>query len=155
MTGLRKSKNGKVWALAVCPGYNPSAMDIFFTDPTETPLPPEEVRIRRLEASPYSDGRRVRVTFEVDPFQKRPSADLRIRNAEDETVASVTVIETMIAKMDLTMHIREGEPGGNYLLEAILFYEEHPDSEEEPSEPEQKVVDTANTTFQIDIADDR
>ena len=56
-------------------------MDIFFQDPTEVPLPPNEVRIRALRAETYPDGQRVRVYLEVDPSQQRPSADLAIRDS--------------------------------------------------------------------------
>ena len=56
-------------------------MDIFFRDPSEIPLPPDEVRIRVLHADPYPDGQRVRIHLEVDPFQRRPNADVRITNA--------------------------------------------------------------------------
>ena len=42
-------------------------MDIFFQDPTDIPLPPEEVRIRELTAEPWPDGRRVRVYVELTP----------------------------------------------------------------------------------------
>jgi hypothetical protein len=51
-------------------------MDIFFADPSEVPLPPNEVRIRELNVEPWPDGNRLRVYLEVDPFQKRPNADL-------------------------------------------------------------------------------
>ena len=43
-------------------------MDIFFADPDDIPLPPEEVKIRQLEARPYPEGQRVAVRFEITPM---------------------------------------------------------------------------------------
>jgi hypothetical protein len=99
-------------------------MDIFLHDPHEIPLPPEEVRIRDLRAEPLSDGRRVRVTLEVDPFQKRPSASLTIIDAASALLAEASVIESMDRKIELILHLR---PAGSeialpYTLAAVLFY---------------------------------
>lgn len=99
-------------------------MDIFFTDPAEVPLPPDEVRIRALRAEPWPDGRRVRVYLEVDPFQKRPSVDLTILNAQQEPVAVASIIESMDRKMDFTMHLRGAETAGTYRLQVALYYSE-------------------------------
>ena len=56
-------------------------MDMFFADPNDPPLPPEEVRLRELRAEPWPDVLRVKVFLELTPFQKRPSAEGSIRNA--------------------------------------------------------------------------
>ena len=134
-------------------------MDIFFQDPNEIPLPPDEVRIRELQASAFPDGQRVRVILEVDPFQKRPSAELTIRDAGSNLLAAASVIESMTRKIELTLHLRF--PGTSsaattpaaYTLSAVLFYQAPP---EEPSAPGQtplllppKVVDEKTITFQI------
>jgi hypothetical protein len=96
-------------------------MDIFFQDPTETPLPPNEVRIRALRAEPLEDGQRVRVFLETDPFLRRPSADLTISDAAGNRYSRVSIIESMTRKIELTMHLR-GKAGGALRLEAELFY---------------------------------
>ncbi len=57
-------------------------MDFFFNDPSETRLPPDEVRIRDLQVQVLEDGRKVKVYLEVDPFQKRPSVDLAITDPQ-------------------------------------------------------------------------
>jgi len=130
-------------------------MDIFFQDPTEIPLPPEEVRIRRLAAEPWPDGRRVRVYFEVDPFLKRPSADLTIANAQGVEVAQASIIEPMTRKMEFVMHLRGEKPAGAYTLRAVLFYaaplpEPAQEGEKTPIElPERSVVDEAEATFEV------
>jgi hypothetical protein len=101
-------------------------MDIFFTDPDAVPLPPREVRIQKLEAQPYSDGRRVRVKLELTHFLKRPNADVSIINAQGEEVASASIIETMEPKMELTLHLRGAEQPGDLTLAARVFYREEP-----------------------------
>lgn len=106
-------------------------MDIlFFADPSEVPLPPEEVRIRELRADPYPDGRRVRVYLEVDPFQRRPSAELAIVDSQDKVVASANIIESMTRKMEMTLHLRNASPG-DFTLQATLLYSQI----EKPPEP--------------------
>lgn len=101
-------------------------MDIFFQDPTETPLPPGDVRIRQFTATPWPDGRRVRIYLEVDPFQKRPSAEVTILNDQSETVAEISIIESMIRKMEFNMHLRQAETVGKYIIEVKVYYENTP-----------------------------
>lgn len=127
-------------------------MDIFFNDPNEIPLPPEEVRFKSLHAEPWPDGRRVRVTFEVDPFQKRPSADLIITNTAGNEVAHANILETITRKIEINMHLREDDPGGEYHLQAVLYYQHLPEANEESAPqapPEPLVVDRAQAGFSI------
>ncbi len=134
-------------------------MDIFFQDPSETPLPPEEVRIRELRADPWPDGRRVRVYFEVDPSQKRPSAEVKIITAGGDEVAQVNIIESMTRKMEFTMHLRQPETGGQYHLSAVLFFTDplpRPEGAQPvpiPAKlPEPQVVDRAEVVFEVAAA---
>jgi len=127
-------------------------MDIFFTDPSETPLPPAEVRIRKLQADPWPDGRRVKVYLEVDPFQRRPSADLTIIDHHGHEVAGASVIESMNRKIEMNLHLRTDEPG-EFTLQAVVFYASLPDqAQDEPVEVDETmartVVDSASVTFQ-------
>ena len=125
-------------------------MDIFFADPSEVPLPPNEVKIQSLTAEPWPDGQRVRVKLEVDPFQKRPSAEIEIKNQKDQTVASVTVIESMDRKMEFNMHLREIERGGTYRLLASLYYSESEETESDQVPPEKITeVDRKEISFEI------
>jgi len=135
-------------------------MDIFFTDPTDIPLPPEEVRIRHFRAEPWPDKRRVRIYLEITPFQKGPNSEIEIRDADGNEVASLTIIETINPKMDLTIHIRGGEPAGSYTASAMVYYYEAEEltssaegsTAEVPLPPlpsKIKLVDQAETTFQI------
>lgn len=135
-------------------------MDIFLTDPTDIPLPPEEVRIRHFRAEPWPDKRRVRVYLEITPFQKRPNGELEIRDANGNEVASLTIIETIDPKMDLTVHLRTSEPAGTYTASATVYYYEAEETilPTESDTPETtlpklpsriKLVDRAETTFVI------
>jgi hypothetical protein len=135
-------------------------MDIFFTDPTDIPRPPEEVRIRQFRAEPWPDKRRVRIYLEVTPFLKRPNGEIEIHDADGNEVVSLSIIESIVPKMDLTVHLRGPEPAGTYIASAIVYYyeadENLPPTESEASEPalpslpsKIKVVDRAETTFVI------
>jgi hypothetical protein len=127
-------------------------MDMFFADPSEIPLPPDEVRIREVLVEPYPDGRRVRVTLEVDPFQQRPNLDLLALNPAGQRAAGASIIETMTRKMSLTLHIRPAE-AGDYTLNVILFYNsriEPPEAEDAPPPVvERTVVDRRDVAFTL------
>jgi hypothetical protein len=128
-------------------------MDIFFSDPTDIPLPPGEVRIRSLSAKAWPDGRRVRVDLEITPFLKRPNGEIRITDAQGNEVANISIIETMNPKMEFTLHLRGSNHQGPYRVDALIFYNEEAeqpaDSEAPPEPPKQIVVDQAETAFDI------
>jgi hypothetical protein len=128
-------------------------MDIFFANPDEIPLPPDEVRILNLEVVPYPDGRRVRVLIELTPFQKYPSGEITIRDQLNNPVASVSFVEAITPKIEMTLHIRNNEPEGEYLLEMVLFYlQEIPDNlQEMPASLQSKknIVDEKTVQFVI------
>jgi hypothetical protein len=96
--------------------------DIFFTEASEVPVPPAEVRIRALDARPRPDNIRVDVHLELTPFQQRPNIEVAINIASGRQVAALSVIEAIDPKMDFTMHIRQPEPGGSYTLAVHVFY---------------------------------
>jgi hypothetical protein len=129
-------------------------MDIFFADPSEVPLPPNEVRIRDLKVEPWPDAKRLRVYLEVDPFQRRPNADLTLLDQDGRELSSVSIIESMTRKMELVMHVR-GDTSGPYILEALLYYATMPESGEpgEADQPEprmdRQVVDTRQVTIEL------
>jgi hypothetical protein len=129
-------------------------MDIFFQDPSDIPLPPDEVRIKELRAEPWPDNRRVRVYLEVSPFQARPSGEIILLDSRGNEVSSISIIETIDPKMEFTLHIRGDETIGEYTLDAIIFYLEEfdePDTTEEspPIQPEREIVDQAQVKFNI------
>lgn len=128
-------------------------MDIFFQDPSEIPLPPDELRIREVRVDPWPDGQRVRVYLEVDPFQRRPNADLKITDAEGEETAQATIIETMTRKMEITMHLRGSRPpSGEHTLSVALYYaapEAEEGAAEATAEQATNVVDRTEVIFNV------
>lgn len=127
-------------------------MELYFAEPNEIPLPPQEVRIKELRAAPFPDGRRVAVYLETDPFQKRPNADLSILDMQGKKVASTAIIQPMSRKMELNMHLRGGEAPGTYHLLAVLYYSELPTettTEENLVNLPKTVVDQAEIEFTI------
>lgn len=131
-------------------------MDIFFKDPDEVPLPPEEVRIREFSAVPWQDGSKARVYLEVDPFQRPPCAEVFILDQNARVLAQVDIIETVTRKMEFNMHLRLSDPAGQYKIHVILYYQQQPTAEEageragEPA-PGRRIVDEAEKTFVIPV----
>ncbi len=127
-------------------------MDSHFLDTSGIPLPPDEVRIRALRVDPLPNGRLVRVFLEVDPFQKRPNADLTISDNEGREVASTSIIESMDRNIEIRMHVQGAVQDREYSLKAILFYAEEESTSEGEIKPfERRVVDTAETSFTIPL----
>ena len=120
-------------------------MEIFFGDPDAIPLPPEEVRILDLQASPYRDGKRVRVSLEITPFQQRPSGELVVTDEEGTHVASISFIETIDPHMQFTIHLRQKDPGVDYTLTAIIFYS--PDIESSTDEANEELAPIGEPDF--------
>ena len=128
-------------------------MDIFFSDPTDIPLPPDEVRIRDFSVEPYPDGRRLHIYLEITPFQRKPSGEIVITDSLARPVASASIIETIDPKMKITLHLRNPDTTGEYTAMALLFYnqevEEPEDGEDILPLPERKIVDQTEISFSI------
>lgn len=82
----------------------------------------EEVRFNEVGLHVYEDGRRVAVGFDLTPFIERPSIEVRVKNADGEEAASLSVIEAMQPNFHLTLHLRDDERKDPYEVEAILYY---------------------------------
>jgi len=106
-----------------------SRMEFFFPEDLAHRLPPEEVTITHLSAEPYEDGRRIRVNFEIAPFQKRPHVEMTLRDSQGNEISSASFVEPMQWKLEFTMHIRSQPADGPLDLEARLFYPDGPDAE--------------------------
>ena len=127
-------------------------MDIFFTDPNEVPLPPDEMRIRALRAEVWPDGRRVKVSLEVEPFQKRPNLEISILNVNGQEIAHTSIIESIERHIEMTLHLRGADLSGPFSISAVLFYtdiEEQLDPETEPRPIERPVMDQKSAEFDI------
>ncbi|MCW5873278.1 MAG: hypothetical protein KIS88_01390 [Anaerolineales bacterium] len=96
--------------------------DIFFTEAGEAPVPPNEVRIRELEAQPRPDGVRIQVRIDITPFQKRPNVEAVIMNEAEQQLATVSVVEAIDPIMEFVMHLRQQRTPGRYTLKARVFY---------------------------------
>lgn len=97
-------------------------MDIFFSDPGDVPVEPDNVKVRSLTTEPYPDGRRVKIFLEITPFTMKPNIEINIDNQDGVRVGSLSIVESMINKMDFTIHLRERNPIGNYKISATIFY---------------------------------
>src|SRR5689334_19176428 len=110
-----------------------------FNDPNKVPKPKSAVRIEELQAEPYPDGFRVKVTVRLTPFQERPNMLLVLKQADGTLINELSIIETMHYDSDYVIHIkRKSNPAGDYVLEAELFYETR-----------QPPQDRANVSFSI------
>src|SRR5258708_31473010 len=99
-------------------------MNIDFFDQKDVPRPRKDIKIERLDAEPYTDGWRVKVTIELTPFQERPNLEVRLK-AGDRILSELSIIETMHRQMEFTVHIRGVDsPVGDYVAEAELYYED-------------------------------
>jgi len=99
-------------------------MDIqFFDNSDNVPQPRDKIRIEELNIAPYPDRFRVRIHVKVTLFQERPNLILVAHDEADHIVSELSIIETMHADMEFTLHIRDKQdPGGTYTLTAELFY---------------------------------
>jgi hypothetical protein len=138
-------------------------LDIFFQDPTEVPLPPDEVRIREMAIIDQISDDRVKIFIEIDPFQQRPNIDVKILSRRDKLeVSAASIISTMTRKVELTLHLRRPqEPGdlsdlNDLILQATLYYLPilKPDNETVPDDlilnPE--IIDQKEISFSTFIA---
>jgi hypothetical protein len=91
-------------------------------------LPRDQVKITKITATPYPDGRRVNVAVEVTPFRERPNLEIAIQRIADEAseiVASTSVIAIMNFRVDFNLHLRGIEhTAGDYTVNVALYYEE-------------------------------
>jgi hypothetical protein len=103
-------------------------VDFFLPEDHLQRMTPEETRITSLTAQPYPDGYRLRVNIEMTPFQQRPHLEVVLSDANQDEVASSSIVEPLSWKLEFTMHIR-GELNNPYTLEAKLFYPDGPADE--------------------------
>lgn len=127
-------------------------MNIFFYDPDEVRLPPEEVRLKKVEVIPKADGGRVKIRLELTPFQKRPNISVMITAQSGKEVANTTILETMLTQLEITMHLRGRETGDHFVVETIVYYQMVPqptETEVEIQLPEPMIVDKQHTMLVI------
>ncbi len=125
-------------------------MDIFFNDPNVVRLPPEEVRLREVQITAQPERGRVKIHLELTPFLKRPDISLTITDSKGKEAARATILETMLAKLELTIHLRDPVHGSEYTMETVVYYQKLPQPSDEQVEiqlPDPLVVDQRKTIF--------
>lgn len=97
----------------------------FFLLNNDNLVPRDQVRITRLEASPYPDGHRVKVELDVTPFRERPNFEISMRDKAGKLIAGTSVVASMQFKMEFVLHLRGvSEPAGDYTLHVALYYDD-------------------------------
>lgn len=112
----------------ITPPARSKSMDINFHDPSDIPLPAEDVRIRELRAEPLPDGRRVRLFIEITPFQQKPNLEIKILTGSGIEAASLSIIEAIDYKMQFTVHLKNESPSNEYIVSLEVYYFEAEES---------------------------
>jgi hypothetical protein len=86
-------------------------------------LPPEQVRIERIDASLLPGGMRVKVEIDVTPFRERPNLEIQILDPEGKIAAVSSVIATMHFKMEFHLHLRSAQ-ADTYTAHVQLYYDD-------------------------------
>jgi hypothetical protein len=131
-------------------------MNYFLQDPNEIRLPPEEVRLTKVLVTPQPNGRQVKVHLELTPFAKRPNIEVTITSGSGIEVGHTTILETMLHKLEFTVHLRRAEPGEVLMVDTMLYYQKLPelvDTGEEVPLPDPLIVDRNTTVFDLPRAE--
>ncbi|MGB2894935.1 MAG: hypothetical protein WBB65_02070 [Anaerolineales bacterium] len=99
-------------------------MFIQIEDSEGAPVPPEDVRIQSVHIDPYPDGRRIRVTLKLTPFQVPPDLDVIVLDQDGEESASMSIIGAATPELIFTAHLRGDPLYPTYQLLTRLTYEE-------------------------------
>jgi len=127
-------------------------MNIYLQDPNEVRLPPEEVRLTKVEVIPQPNGKQVKIHIELTPFMKRPNIEVSITSEAGKEVGHTSILETMLHKLEFTMHLRQVEPGAELNLETTVYYQKLPEPSDTPVEiplPDPLIVDHNAITFSL------
>jgi hypothetical protein len=119
-------------------GYN-CRMEFFFTQPDVERLTPTNTRLLDLHAEAYPDGKRLRISMDLTPFQQNPYLELTLFDLAGEAVATTSIIEPVACRIEITLHIRKPSSitGGVYNLVATLSF------------PDLGEIDHRNLTIEI------
>ncbi len=131
-------------------------MNLFLRDPNEIRLPPEEVRLIEVQVTPQMNGRLVKIQLELTPFMKRPNVEATITSRSGKEAGHASILQTMLPKMEFTMHLRQVEPGDELTLETVVYYQKLPEPSDKPVElplPDPMVVDRSTTSFTVPKAE--
>jgi hypothetical protein len=113
----------------------------------------QELNIVELSAELYPDKRRVKVCFQLTPFQSNPNASLTLLNQDQKSLVSVNIINIFVPENEITLHIPAGENDpGEYSVVIELF--DIVEGKPQTGDPDQVILSqthlkTRSTTFQI------
>ena len=131
-------------------------MDPFFKEPDANAQPPENIRFTNFVVEPYKDGQRVKLHIEITPFQENPNIEIEIFGQDEKLVSSMSLVEIIENKFDLTLHLRDAILDTDFQIIALIFYTDlsHYEVKEdgEPAnkgKPENKIVDKIEKQFKI------
>jgi hypothetical protein len=127
-------------------------MNIFLHDPGEIRLPPEEVRLTQVRATPQPNVTQVKVHLELTPFMKRPNIEVSIATKAGREVGHTSILETMLHVVEFTIHLRQVQPGDELSMQTTVYYQKLPEPSDTPLEiplPDPLIVDHNTTIFSL------
>ena len=131
-------------------------MEPFFTEPHELAMPPDKIRFEHLHLEPHPNGSRLFCRFEVTPFLEKPNFEIELYNPENKLVSSMSIVENLEHRFELTLHLRGEVIPGTHTLKAAIYYTDlshyeiaEDQSPEEAGPPKQKIVDSIERQLEI------
>lgn len=109
-------------SLVIDAGYNATMRIQFYDDPHGDLRPREEVRFNQIGLFVYEDKKRVALGFDITPFAERPSIHVTVQDSQGAEATNLSVIEALQPNFNITIHLRDESPNGEYHLEAVLYY---------------------------------
>jgi len=97
-------------------------MDPFFTEQDIDLKPSDEIKFENVIVEPYQDRNRVKLLIEITPFLEKPNIEIEIFNLDGELVSSMSIVEIIEYKFELTLHLKDENPQGEYLLKGSIYY---------------------------------
>jgi hypothetical protein len=91
-------------------------------DQLHIPAPPDQVRVNVADVSPYRDGRRVKVAFDLPPFRAPPDIGLVVSTPGGEEGVRTSVIGSVDKELLLAFTMRERAPPGSYAAHVFLQF---------------------------------
>jgi hypothetical protein len=119
-------------------GYN-GGMGFFQIDPNIERMLPADTRLLNMYAEPYANGKRVKVSLDITPFQQKPYLDISLTDTTGRVLATTSIVEPVSWNLELNLHIRDSSlpPTDVCKLSVVLSY------------PDLGEVDHRSLTFEI------
>ena len=106
-------------------GYN-GGMGFFQIDPNIERMMPADTRLLNMHAEPYANGKRVKVSLDITPFQQKPYLDLSFTDSSGKVLATTSIVEPVSWNLELNLHIRNSSTSPSVVckLSVTLSYPE-------------------------------